>query len=82
MDLESPNTTLDNSGVLPLEDGLSDLMELNQNNHDAHWILLGKFQRLAESYRRLRFDYDEEKAAREKYEGLVRYEVCLCAAFL
>lgn len=73
---------LDSSGVIPLKDGLNDFMELNQNNHDAHWKLLGKFQRLAESYRRLRLDYDEEKAAREKYEGFLRCEVCLCATIM
>ncbi|KAJ9348215.1 C-x8-C-x5-C-x3-H type zinc finger protein [Paecilomyces variotii] len=60
------------AGIPSLEDGPNEFIGFDKKNNDVHWKLIGKFQRLAESYRRLRLELDEERATNAKYERLVR----------
>lgn len=65
----------DISGISSVEDGLNEIIGTDKKVHDVHWKLLGKFQRLAESYRRLRLELDEERARNVKYESIIKSEV-------
>ncbi|KAL1884468.1 hypothetical protein Plec18167_002056 [Paecilomyces lecythidis] len=64
----------DRSGISSVEDGLNEIIGTDKKVHDVHWKLLGKFQRLAESYRRLRLELDEERARNVKYESIIKSE--------